>query len=287
MTDFSPIQVAWSVPESGFSWAEANEALNSLGLVIQPLEMTEPFATAADLMVLHSASFKDLDHLRDACSQLARPGLIVVDTLDEETRVFQWPNLALAMDVCRSEALRGQLAGRLRRIVAAVRHGIGWPWELNANPDLQRQVYGREYLNLRLAREFASARKHCRCLTVAWLVPDGFGRITKTYGDAAGDQVLAAFVKTTLANIRVVDWLARYSKEEFCLVMPDTWLDEGRQVAERVRSALSSVAVALDERHTLRIEADIGLAEMTDHEESFEELMQRATESALMEKISA
>jgi diguanylate cyclase (GGDEF)-like protein len=277
--------VAWSVPESSLSLADADRILSSLGLAVHPLAMAEPFATDANLVVLHSASFSDLDHLRRAYEQLSRPSLIVVNSRDEENRVLKWPKLPLTVDVCQADALRDQVAERLKRLLGAASRQSGWLAEINADQGLGKQIYDQSYLNVRLAREFANARKHCRSLTLVWLELGDLGRINTTYGNAAGDRVLKAFASTVLANIRVVDWLAYHGKGEFCLAMPDTWLAEGRQVAERIRKDIASVTVRVDDRHTLTPKVNLGTAEMTDRDESFEDLIQKASEAALMQKI--
>jgi diguanylate cyclase (GGDEF)-like protein len=278
--------VAWSVPESSLSLADAVQTLSPLGLAVHSLAMTEPFATDANLVVLHSANFSDLDHLRRAYEQLSRPSLIVVNSRDEETRVLKWPKLPLTVDVCQTDALRDQVADRLKRLLEAPGHQSGWLAEINANQGLGKQVYDRGYLNVRLTREFANARKHCRSLALIWLELGDLGRINATYGNSAGSRVLKAFAGTVLANIRVVDWLAYYGKGEFCLVMPDTWLAEGRQVAERIRKDMASVEVQVDGRHALTPKVNFGAAEMSDEDESFEDLIQKASEAALIQKIS-
>jgi diguanylate cyclase (GGDEF)-like protein len=285
MGNSSALSIAWAVPESSFPLAEAEKKFCSIGVLAQPLAMTEPFATQADMLVLHSMNFSDLDHLRRAHDQLSKPSLIVVNSLAEETHVFTWPKLSLTVDVCRSEALRDQLVNRLIRLKESIRPQGGWLAEINMTQGLQKLLYDREYLNVRLAREFANARKHCRSLTLAWLVLSDEGRLKRAFGESASDQVLKAFASTALANIRVVDWLAYYGQGEFCLVMPDTWLEEGRQVAERIKKDVCSLTVQVDGRHTLTPRLNIGVAEMTDQDESFEDLIQKAAEAALIQQI--
>jgi diguanylate cyclase (GGDEF)-like protein len=282
----SSISIAWSVPESCFSLLDAQEILCSLGLFAQPLKMSEPFETSAELAVLHASNFRDLDHLCRACDQFSRPTLIVVNSRDEETRVFKWMNLPLTIDVCRAEVFSDQLADRLRRLLRATCRGTVLNKKVIPCHDLQKHIYDQEYLKARLAREFANARKHCRSLTIAWVALDNFDCITKTYGDSAGEHLLTAFATTILTHIRVVDWLAYYGEGEFCLVMPDTWLGEGRTVSDRIRKDLSSIKVEIDQQQSFTPSMSIGISELTDHEASYEDLIQKAAEAALTQKIS-
>ena len=286
MDNSCPIYVAWCVPEAIYPLADANRDLTAFGLAGEPMAVSDPGAARANLAVLHGAGFADLDQLRGAYERLSRPSLLVVANQDEESGVLRWPHLPLTADICRAGAFREQLPERLRRLVESTHAGIAWDTGAPVGQSLQKQVYGRAYLNDRLAREFASARKQCRSLTLAWLELGDLGRITKTFGDFVGNRVLKHFAQAVLTNIRVVDWLAQYGKDEFCLVMPDTWLEEGNNVTRRIEKDIRKIAVQVDGEHTLTPRVSIGVAELTDHEDGFEDLIQKASEAALIRAIA-
>lgn len=287
MNDSISTPVAWAVPESSLSSADASQALLSLGLALQPLAISEPLETSTELAVLHTACFRDLDHLGQTYRQLSKPTLIVVTSGDEENQVLKW-DLPLTVDICRSELLRPQLGYRLQRLLKAIPHGpVGAGREAPAERDPAKQVYRRDYLTARLAREFASARKHCRSLSIAWMTLEKLAQIRETQGDAAGDRLVEAFSQIALANIRIIDWLGRYSDDEFCLVMPDTWLDEGRAVADRIRESIASSQVHISEQCILAPRAAISVVELTDDEATCEDLIQKAVEATLLNKILA
>lgn len=286
MANSCTFHIAWAVPESSFALAEANHILGELGLVAEPVAPVEPYTTTADLLVLHAGQFADLEQLRRAYEQLARPGLIVVDSEGQESQVLQWPRLPLTVDICRADALRGQLVDRLRRLLEATCHEAAWETESQVGRGLQKYIHGREYLDIRLAREFTNARKHCRSLSVAWLELTGLGQIGDSFGAMAPILVLRAFAHTALGSIRIVDWLAEYGDGAYCLVMPDTWLDEGAVVAERVRERVAALVVRVNNGHTVTPRLEIGVAELTDAEGGFEDLLQKAMEASLLRKIA-
>lgn len=281
-----PIHVAWSVPETIYPLAGAGRDLSALGFLLESPAPAESSGARADLAVLHMENFADLDQLRRTFCELSRPTLIVVVSQDEETQVLRWPNLPLTADVCRSDAFREQLPERLRRLAESTHAGIVWDASSPMGTGVQKQVFGRAYLNDRLAREFVNARKQCRSLSLAWLELGDLGRIIKTFGDSVGNQVLKTFAKAVLGNIRVVDWLAQYGKDEFCLVMPDTWLEEGIQVIKRIEKDIRAITLKVDDQHTLTPRVNIGVAELTDLEDSFEDLIQKAAEAALVRVIT-
>ena len=66
---------------------------------------------------------------------------------------------------------------------------------------------------------------------------DHFKDVNDRYGHQAGDLVLRTIAQKTLHNLRNVDILGRYGGEEFIVFLPDTEIDQARQVMERIRIA--------------------------------------------------
>lgn len=71
---------------------------------------------------------------------------------------------------------------------------------------------------------------------------DHFKAVNDTYGHPVGDEVLRAVGKTLRRELREVDLPARYGGEEFALILEDTDLEGARQVAERLREAISELS---------------------------------------------
>ena len=63
---------------------------------------------------------------------------------------------------------------------------------------------------------------------------DNFKKVNDTYGHPYGDDVLREVCKILKLNLRVTDILDRYGGEEFVMLMPDTNLEEGEFVCQRV-----------------------------------------------------
>lgn len=68
---------------------------------------------------------------------------------------------------------------------------------------------------------------------------DHFKRLNDTLGHPAGDQALIHFTRLLQKAVREGDLVARIGGEEFAVWLPSASLERGRQVAERVRQALS------------------------------------------------
>jgi two-component system, cell cycle response regulator len=97
-------------------------------------------------------------------------------------------------------------------------------------------VYNRRYLNDQLPREIERAHRYGRALTIIMADLDGFKQLNDTHGHAVGDEVLKSFASRVQSLIRAsADWVARYGGEEFVVVLPETTLEYGTAVAEKIR----------------------------------------------------
>ena len=87
---------------------------------------------------------------------------------------------------------------------------------------------------------------------------DHFKRINDDYGHDAGDQALRAVADVLRGEVRTGDVVYRYGGEEFCVVLVNTTTVEAGQVAERIRFAVSRMALAIDEPLTVSIGVALG-----------------------------
>jgi diguanylate cyclase (GGDEF)-like protein len=87
---------------------------------------------------------------------------------------------------------------------------------------------------------------------------DHFKRINDEHGHDAGDQALRAVAEVLRNEVRVGDVVYRYGGEEFCVLLAHTNTTEAAQVAERIRYAVSRMALAVDEPLTVSIGVALG-----------------------------
>ena len=69
---------------------------------------------------------------------------------------------------------------------------------------------------------------------------DHFKKINDRHGHAAGDKVLQSVAKKLETGVRKGDMLARFGGEEFVMLLVDKSLEEGAQLADRIRRLISS-----------------------------------------------
>lgn len=123
--------------------------------------------------------------------------------------------------------------------------------ERAAQTDSLTGLANRRHFAEELERELARTRRDGRPLTVIVCDLDHFKDVNDTYGHIVGDDVLHMVGQVLAETSREIDLPARFGGEEFALVLPDTDLDSGVLVAERLRheierrSARSGPAITL------------------------------------------
>lgn len=118
------------------------------------------------------------------------------------------------------------------------------------------------------------AQRSGESLCFAMLDVDDFKQYNDRFGHVAGDEALQAAAHALEGAIRVADRAYRYGGEEFCILMPGTSAEGVAAVTERVRTAVSAVALhhgAQAEPATLSI--SIGVAAFPDDAQSAGEIM--------------
>ena len=120
-----------------------------------------------------------------------------------------------------------------------------WAQEILTNLSVRDPLTGtfnRRHLNAGLLDgEIARARRYSLSLTLILCDLDAFKHINDTYGHQAGDVLLQDFAALLQSMTRDgIDTVVRYGGEEFLLILPETRLPGGADLAERIRSAFAA-----------------------------------------------
>lgn len=110
---------------------------------------------------------------------------------------------------------------------------------------------------------------------------DHFKRVNDRYGHQVGDEVLQHAAKCIQAAIRSRDILGRLGGEEFCVYLPDTHLDAGNAVAQRIKKHLEFSPLTLSNGTNLAITASLGLAAHAEHADYTLDQIQSLADSRL------
>jgi diguanylate cyclase (GGDEF)-like protein len=145
----------------------------------------------------------------------------------------------------------------------------------DAEEELQRRLYesstrdpltrafNRKYLSERMLAEMAHARRHKSELALLMFDLDRLKTVNDTHGHLAGDMVLRVVAAHVQRLIRVEDVLARYGGEEFAILVRSTALREAATLAERVRSTVAELRIAV-QGGTLAVTTSIGVSTLAD-----------------------
>lgn len=118
-----------------------------------------------------------------------------------------------------------------------------------------------------------SARKK-RPYCIAMIDIDHFKLINDQYGHTNGDIVLRLFANLVKTELRSSDVCFRYGGEEFVILLPETQLDEGYTVVERLRQVWAGKRLTLSDYQSVHSTVSIGLAQCNASSTSFEQMLQ-------------
>ncbi|HEY4080065.1 MAG TPA: diguanylate cyclase [Burkholderiaceae bacterium] len=110
--------------------------------------------------------------------------------------------------------------------------------ELLARMDALTGLLNRRAFFERATGLWNTAARRNRPLTVAMLDIDHFKSINDRYGHAVGDEVLKMVASVLTRTCRTSDVISRWGGEEFLLLLPETTLEQGTLLAERLRMAI-------------------------------------------------
>lgn len=101
-------------------------------------------------------------------------------------------------------------------------------------------TYNRRHFEVRLEAEFGRAKRYQSALTCLMLDIDHFKSVNDRFGHDFGDTVLKKVTSMIWHRIREYDILARYGGEEFVVLLPQTEIQPGFQLAEEIRQAVAN-----------------------------------------------
>jgi diguanylate cyclase (GGDEF)-like protein len=112
--------------------------------------------------------------------------------------------------------------------------------EKQATTDTLTGCYNRMMFNDLLKSESKKAARHNKKFTLVILDIDNFKSVNDTYGHLIGDEVLKEMADIVRETIRESDVFARWGGEEFSVLLPETGLNGGAILAEKIRENIKS-----------------------------------------------
>ncbi len=217
---------------SDYSWSQITERLgvtDRLLILKKPFDRLEVHQLALCIsekaFQTEQASFK-LDQLRQM--------------VDEQTQ-------ALRIEVEERRAMEEELLHARE----SLRH--------QATHCVTTQIWNRRAILSILNETLQSTIAARREMSLLFVDIDHFKTINDTHGHLAGDMVLEEVARRLAAQLRKYDDIGRYGGEEFLAVLPACGDDVAPSVAERLRAAVASAPVML-ENIAVPVTISIGMA---------------------------
>ncbi|MBF0549800.1 MAG: diguanylate cyclase [Deltaproteobacteria bacterium] len=119
-------------------------------------------------------------------------------------------------------------------------------------------LHNHRYFVERFQVEFSRAKRYLTHLTLIMADLDYFKQVNDAHGHAVGDQVLREVAGRMQDKLRDSDIIARYGGEEFVALLPETDIESGRTVAEKLRRAICETPIESD-AGSLHISISLGV----------------------------
>jgi two-component system, cell cycle response regulator len=270
----------------GPTYSATSEACSSTALI--------RLAECAHDLVLVSLSLNTADGLR-LCSQLRSlertrhlPIVIMVEPGDD-ARLMRGLDMGVN-DYLMRPIERHELLARVKTQIKRKRHSDFLRHRLEESveqsiTDSLTGLHNRRYLEMHLKTLVNESLETGRSLSVLVVDIDHFKHVNDTYGHDGGDSVLREFSERFRRNTRGIDLAGRLGGEEFLIIMPDTELARGFQVAERLRACIAADEFQIGQQR-LRVTASVGVAALEGTSDTSEALFKRADKALYAAKRS-
>ena len=157
--------------------------------------------------------------------------------------------------------------------------------EENAKADSLTGLHNRRWLEETYTRELKRSNDGNFNLSAFMLDIDHFKQVNDTYGHLAGDQVLIAVAKEITRCLRPSDMPVRYGGEEFTVFLPNTTVDNAKVIAERLRSSVEKMHIALSSGEMINVTISVGFTERQSGD-TVESIIKRADDALYHAKES-
>ncbi len=125
--------------------------------------------------------------------------------------------------------------------------------EFQTRLDSLTGVYNHGYFLKLLKQQADQALQDKQPLSLIMLDIDYFKQYNDTYGHLAGDEILTSLCATIKQHIKASDAVGRWGGEEFVISLPNANADQALQIAHRIRSTLSTLAIQNHEKDPIHM----------------------------------
>lgn len=164
----------------------------------------------------------------------------------------------------------------------------------SVHAELERRAYSdyltglanRRYFIEQAESELARRKRYDGELALIMFDIDHFKQVNDAHGHSIGDQVLQQIAVVCREILRDVDIVGRIGGEEFAVLLPQAGQKQAAIVAERLRMAVESSSLPLQDDESLRFTVSFGVAEVDEKIDNLDDLMIQADAALYLAKAS-
>ena len=146
--------------------------------------------------------------------------------------------------------------------------------EKKLNQDQLTGAFNRRAYDKKLEDEMERFLRYGTGFSLLLIDADRFKLINDQYGHAIGDKCLQEIIRRTLPLLRKNDMLARYGGEEFVVIMPETDINGGREVAEKIRQTIEKIEF-IYKKDKVKVTVSIGVSQAREGDKHHQEIFER------------
>lgn len=140
-------------------------------------------------------------------------------------------------------------------------------------------LYNRRHFLERADQTLQRSRRYHEPLVLLMCDIDFFKHINDTFGHAIGDRALQQVADIIRSSLRDTDIAGRIGGEEFAILLVQTTMEHGLEVAERLRHSIESCLIALEDNQSIPLTISIGIAGPVYPHETLATLLQHADQA--------
>ncbi|MGF1684490.1 diguanylate cyclase domain-containing protein [Photobacterium minamisatsumaniensis] len=139
------------------------------------------------------------------------------------------------------------------------------------------RVYNHAALNDRLEHEYRRWLRYQHSVCVVMIDIDDFSGINERFGYLAGDKILRIIAKTIRQQLEDTDFIARFSDDEFVVILPDVNEQERIKRLKKVQDSITKLPFRFKEQN-ISISVSIG-ATLFEGNDTPSDIIERTTKT--------
>lgn len=144
----------------------------------------------------------------------------------------------------------------------------------HSNRDFLTGLYNKRHFFKTMTPYLSNAISQSREFTIAMIDIDNFKNIHDRFGNVISNKVIVQLSEILRSNTKYSDVVAKFSGEEFCLLLKDISSSEAADVLENLRHTCEISPLVLEDETEISFTISIGFT--SEYEDSLEETLSKA-----------